>query len=53
MARLDVLIDKEMAKEETAEQYLLNYMELQRKIGSCRRADEKRILAKLRKNLMR
>ena len=49
-ARLENLINKEMSKEETAEQYLLNYMELQRKVGSSRPADDKRMLARLRKN---
>ena len=48
--RLDTLINKEMTEEETAEQYLLNYMELQRKVGSNRPADDKRMLAKLRKS---
>ena len=38
-----------MTKDETAEQYLLNCMELQRKVGSHRPADDKRMLAKLRK----
>ena len=49
-ARLDILINKEMTIAETAEQYVLNYIELQRKVGSCRQADDKRMLAKLRKN---
>ena len=48
-ASLDILINKEMTKDETAEQYVLNYMELQRKVGSNRPADDKRMLAKLRK----
>ena len=47
-ARLENLINKETSKEETAEQYLINYMELQRKFGSSRPADDKRMLARLR-----